>query len=189
MASKCLKDYVKKYKECVGTSQVFYGEDEYEKTQEFKDYYAASQANQEHCEEKDKMMELCNMEVNQSLGGTIGTLRWVLMILCVFVAKGDFDGLNQSVFLFKQMDNSPGIFHTALFTVYSIFRVFYIYWGLLIMWDLTTNSVLFTTPMDICMNFAALAFLLEIDDLFIGQNYFSVLKSKYDLKAHQQKIL
>lgn len=121
------------------------------------------------------------MEVRQTYGGSTGMLRWVLMILCVFIAKKDFDSLNQSVFLYKQMDNSPGIFHTALFTVYCIFRVFCIFWGLLITFELTTNAVYFRTAMDICMNFAALVFLLKIDDLLFSQNWFPVLKTKYDL--------
>lgn len=123
------------------------------------------------------------MEVNQTYGGEVGILRWVLMILCIFIAKTDFDSLNQSVFLFKQIseENSPGMYHTVQFSMYCIFRVFFIYWGLLIMFELTTNAVYFQTPMDICMNFAALAFLLEIDDLLVAQNWFVVLKSEYNL--------
>lgn len=65
--------------------------------------------------------------------------------------------------------------------MYCVFRVFFIYWGLLIMFELTTNGVYFRSPMDICMNFAALAFLLEIDDLMVSQNWFTLLKSKYNL--------
>ena len=47
--------------------------------------------------------------------------------------------------------------------------------------ELCTNVLYFQKPMDLCMNFAALAFLFEIDDLICYVNYFSIIKAKYKL--------
>lgn len=52
--------------------------------------------------------------------------------------------------------------------------------------ELTTNALYFQAPMDLCMNFAALAFLLDIDDIICSSNYFVILKTKHQLFQEEE---
>lgn len=65
MAPKCLKEYIKEYKDCVGTKQLFNGEDEHRDTQAFKKFEAtATDAQKQKCLKLRGPQELCMMEVN-----------------------------------------------------------------------------------------------------------------------------
>lgn len=191
MAPKCFLDYIKEYgKECVGTKVLLNGEDEFEKTQAYKDYLALAEVGGIEggfkCNKAPRQRELCTFEINQSYKGQTGLLRWILMILGVMIALNDLGGMSQSVFAYQRLDNQPHVVHRVTFIIYCVLRCFFVYWALIIILQFCYNGFFFRQPMDLCMNFAALAFIMDIDDIVCSLNYFILLKTKYQLFSNQE---
>lgn len=128
------------------------------------------------------------MEVNQTYGGDIGILRWVLLICGFLIVLNDLNSMSQSIFMYRQIsdENKPGILHQIQFTIYCIVRLFFVYYSFIIILEFSTNAKYFRQPMDLCMNFAALAFLLDLDDIVCSANYFKILKIKFYLFEEEQ---
>ncbi len=47
--------------------------------------------------------------------------------------------------------------------------------------EMCANAFFFRTRTDLCMNFAALAFVLELDDMVVVHTYYRTLKTEYNL--------
>lgn len=53
--------------------------------------------------------------------------------------------------------------------------------ALIICLELTSNALYFQKPMDIAMNFAALAVVLELDNVICQVHFFREIKARYNL--------
>lgn len=101
-------------------------------------------------------------------------LRCILFVVALVLVARDTQAMVQSIFLVRKIgeDNRHSHMYTFFFGVYCVVRVHVIYWSAIILSTFCLNANYFRQPMDLCMNFAALAFIMEIDDLVVENSTF-----------------
>ena len=101
------------------------------------------------------------------------------------MALKDLHSLNQSVLVVMKMNCSAEHQHhfiyRYIFAIYSIIRALVIILITLILIQIVTLPHFYRDPMDITMNFAAFAFVMELDDLVVSNNAFTKYKAEYSL--------
>lgn len=113
----------------------------------------------------------------------MGLLRWVLLFVVILTALADYTGLVQSIFRVRTIsaEISPTIFQKLVFTVFCTARFVVMYLTTAILFEMTTNAQFYRSPMDLAMNFAALSFILGLNELLIVNTFFAKIKAKYQL--------
>lgn len=132
---------------------------------------------------------LCACETLESYTGLFLIMRGVLLFLAFLLVKRDMDSMFNSLYLIKKEANStPAAYNGCvkrlsiwLFYLYSAARAYIIYLGAMMLAVFCLGEAYFGSPLDLCMNFAALGFIYEIDELIVSINYFVNLKQKYKL--------
>ena len=69
----------------------------------------------------------------------------------------------------------------ATFLGYCILRIYFNYLTLVINFEFCTHAYYFREPMELAMNFAAVAYLLDLDNIFFVFHFFKRTKIDYGL--------
>jgi len=93
-------------------------------------------------------------------------LRFVLFFIALMIVFKDMDSMRQSWCLYLSKGKTFRLFDFIFFNCYSIARFVVLNQGGTLLAMFCIDVSLFRSPLDLCMNFAALGFVLEIDDVF-----------------------